>query len=85
VVEFSPDGIEGEIVPSLIYNGNLGRYEEFVRQAKQQVRNNRTQNMVSGATIAADVEMFTTRVSEDAVVIEFVPLATQACLGRTAE
>jgi hypothetical protein len=73
VVEFSPDGVEGGIVPSLIYSANLGRYEEFVRQAKQQVRNNRTQNMVSRATIA-DVEMFTTRVSEDAVVIEFLPL-----------
>jgi hypothetical protein len=74
VVEFSPDGVEGGIVPSLIYSANLGRYEEFVRQAKQQVRNNRTQNMVSSRATIADVEMFTTRVSEDAVVIEFLPL-----------
>lgn len=35
VVEFSPDGVDGAIVPALIYNANLGRYEEFVLQAKQ--------------------------------------------------
>lgn len=38
MVEFSPDGVDGAIVPSLIYSANLGRYEEFVRQAKLEVR-----------------------------------------------
>ncbi|XP_059480889.1 vanin-like protein 1 isoform X2 [Neocloeon triangulifer] len=35
VVEFSPDGITGPLVPSLIFSNNLRRYEEFVVDARK--------------------------------------------------